>query len=89
MSRLAFTDGLSTSLKNLAMLATSLRSERANGSSSSAISRPSSVACSPRVCTCLTAVRHCSSGGITSFCQMYSPRTRRTFFASKRNAMSR
>ena len=39
--------------------------------------------------TCLTAVAHCSAGGITSFCQMYSPRTRSTFFASNSRAMSR
>ncbi len=44
MSRLAFTDGRSTSSRNLAMLATSFKSESANGSSSSAISRPSSAA---------------------------------------------
>ena len=34
--------------------------------------------------TCLTAVAHCSAGGITSFCQIYSPSTTSTFFASNR-----
>ena len=79
MSRLAFTAGWSTSSRNRAMLATSFSSESANGSSSSAISRPRPAAYSPSAATFSTPTRHCSAGGITSFCQMYSPSTSRTF----------
>ena len=89
MSRFAFTFGSPTSSRNRAMLATSFRSESSKGSSSIATSSPKLAACSPIDRTHETPAAHCSPGGMTSFCQTYSPRTSRTFLALNCLAMSR
>ena len=56
--------------------------ESRKGSSSRATSRPSFAAYWPIDRTQVAPAAHCSAGGMTSFCQRYSPRTSRRFWAS-------
>ena len=91
MSRLAFTAGWSTSSRNLdhafdvveQRLAERLELERDLQAQSC------SAYMAEGVRTQSTPAAHCSAGGMTSRCQMYSPRTSSRFLPPNSRVMSR